>query len=72
MQSKNIDLASNVFVLTPQIQEEWDKSQTLIRKKESEMKKMRNRNIKINVFLNEDENKILNEKVKRFKQIRIF
>ena len=26
---------------------------------------MRNRNIKINVFLNEDENKILNEKVKR-------
>lgn len=26
---------------------------------------MRNRNIKINVFLNEDENKILNEKVKK-------
>lgn len=26
---------------------------------------MKNRNIKIKVFLNEDENKILNEKVKR-------
>ncbi len=29
---KNIDLASNVFVLTPQNTDtEWDKSQTLIR-----------------------------------------
>ena len=27
---------------------------------------MRNRNIKINIFLNEEENKILNEKVKKF------
>ncbi len=26
---------------------------------------MRNRNIKINIFLNEEENKILNEKVKK-------
>lgn len=29
------------------------------------MKFMRNRNIKINIFLNEEENKILNEKVRK-------
>ena len=46
-------------------QQEWDKSQTLIRRNRKRDEKMRNRNIKINVFLNEDENKILNEKVKR-------
>lgn len=34
-------------------------------KKEVRLKFMRNRNIKINIFLNEEENKILNEKVKK-------
>ena len=46
-------------------EQEWDKSQTLLRKNRKRDEKRRNRNIKINVFLNEDENKILNEKVKR-------
>ena len=36
-----------------------------IMKREREMKLMRNRNIKINIFLNEEENEILNEKVRK-------
>ena len=56
--------ASNVFVLTPQIQLKdgiHPKPYLKLRKRDESM---RGRTIKINVFLNEDEKKIFDEKAK--------
>ena len=57
--------ASNVFVLTPQIQLKdgiTPKPYLKLRKRDENM---RDRTIKINVFLNEDEKKIFDEKAKK-------
>ena len=65
VQTKNIDLASNVFVLTPQIQIRMGQVPNPNTKNRKRDEFMRSRNIKVNIFLNEEENKILNEKVKK-------
>ena len=62
---KNIDLASNVFVLTPQIQYRMGQVPNPNTKKKERWEVIRNRNIKINIFLNEEENRILDEKVRK-------
>lgn len=57
--------ASNVFVLTPQIQLKDGINPKPYLKLRKRDENMRDRTIKINVFLNEDEKKIFDEKAKK-------